>query len=207
MPAQNEIERDRQPYHLYKNIRIQAIPVSPSETKTPLQIVCFFDQSKNQSYAGGTEAIDDHFQGAIKRLRADDLFHGERFETLLLTPSDGEIQANRLLLLGLGNPDTLLLESLEALGRVIIQEAIKLDVKGFCFAPSLKDAGFSALPAGDVSLALIKGMIRAIDSAQSLQERKLIPAIKLEEIVFLAGLAHVESSQAGLQKALGAFQV
>lgn len=39
--------------------------LSPSETATSLQVVCFVDFDKNQHYEGGTYAVNEHFQGAI----------------------------------------------------------------------------------------------------------------------------------------------
>ncbi|RYZ68834.1 MAG: hypothetical protein EOP05_15760, partial [Proteobacteria bacterium] len=82
--------KTKQPFHTYKGLRLQAIPVSPSEAESPLQVVCFFDQTKNQNYAGGTELVDQKFGGAIRKLRAEDHFRGELLETLLLTPPNHE---------------------------------------------------------------------------------------------------------------------
>src|SRR6185503_8883507 len=200
MKAKSDLEKEKQPFHSYGNVKFQVIPVSPSDTSTSLQIVCFFDQSKNQEYGGGTEAVNGHFDGAIKTLRAEDHFHGDFLETLLLTPK-GQIPAKKLLMIGLGDPDRFGVQNMEAVGRVAMNEAIKLDVSEFCFAPSIRDAGVTSIPAGDVTVALSRGMFSALKSAEVLFERGLIPPIRLAEAVFLAGPQHLENSQAGLKKA------
>ncbi len=195
-------EKQSQPYHVHRSVRFQSIPVSPADTDTPLQVVCFFDQTQNQTLGGGTAAVNERLGGLIAALRAADHFRGELFETLLLTPHATQLPARRLLLVGLGDPARLSLEALGGVGRVAVREAIKLEEPSFCFAPSLKDAGFGGFPAADVSTALALGMVSAIATAQALAERGLTPPPRLAEIVFLAGPQHLESSQAGLLKAL-----
>lgn len=202
MTSISEQEKAKQPHHIHNNIKFQVIPVSPSSTETPLQIVCFFDQTKNQTYAGGTELVNDHFNGAIKEMRANDCFRGDLFETLLLTPAEGQIPAKKLLLIGLGDPEKLSLDTITSVGRIAVQEAVKLNVESFSFAPSIKDAGLTTFPAGDVSIALAYGLIKGIDSSIKLKEAKLIPQFNLKEIVLLAGAQHVGASQAGLKTAL-----
>lgn len=202
MQSKSEQERLKQPGFIYKNVKFLAIPVSPADTATDLQVVCFFDQSKNQNYSGGTEAVDRSLNGAIKDLRANDYFRGARLETLLLTPMANQIPAQKLLLLGLGDPETFSSEVLESVGRLVIQEAIKLNVANVAFAPSLKDAEFSSKATSDVSTLVAQGMMHAISSMQILAEKKLVSAFALKEVIFLAGLQHLENSQLGLKKAL-----
>ncbi|RYZ98127.1 MAG: hypothetical protein EOP11_21090, partial [Proteobacteria bacterium] len=182
------------------------VPVSPSETNSPLQMVCFLDARKNQSYAGGTEAVDAKFNGAIKALRAADHFRGDFLETLLLHPLKAQIKADKLLLLGLGDPELLSLPRLESLGHLAVMEAIKIGVPAFSFAPSLKDAGLSLFSAAEVATVLSRGMLRALHSAQALAEQGLLPKISLREIIFLAGAAHLTSAQEGLSAAFGGAQ-
>lgn len=202
MTSVSEQEKLKQPYHVHNDVKFQVIPVSPSSTVTPLQIVCFFDQTKNQTYGGGTELVNHHFNDAIKMLRAEDHFRGELLETLLLTPTENQIPAKKLLMIGLGDPNTFSLDTMASIGRVAVQEAVKLNVESFSFAPSVKDAGIAAFDAGEVSVALAKGMTKAIHSSKYLADKKLIPVFNLKEIILLAGPQHVENSQAGLKSVL-----
>ena len=185
-------------------VRIKAVAQSPSATDTELQVVCFFDQTLNQVYGGGTELVDAGFKGAIRELRSEDIFRGERLETLLLQPQTHQIPARRLLMIGLGDPAQLTLDTLQAVGRIAVREAIKLNVWSFSFAPSLKDAGLSMFEASEVSVALAQGMVRAIAQAETLHARGLDASFLLEEIVFLAGPAHLENSLKGLRAVFAA---
>ncbi|MFC5520781.1 M17 family peptidase N-terminal domain-containing protein [Polaromonas jejuensis] len=184
-------------------VTFKAVVMSPSATDTALQVVCFPDQTLNQTYGGGTELVDAGFKGAIRDLRREDIFRGERLETLLLQPARQQIPARNLLLIGLGDPTMLTLDTLTAVGRVAAREAIKLNVWSFCFAPSLKDAGLSLFDASEVSVALARGMTQAISRAQTLHARGLQQDFLLEEVIFLAGTQHFESSLKGLRTAFG----
>jgi Cytosol aminopeptidase family, N-terminal domain len=178
----------------------KVLAVSPSKTTTPLQFVCFFDQTKNQNYAGGTELVDLALEGRIRRLRADDCFRGHRFETLLISPKT--LGAERLMLVGLGDPSTFALHDLETLGELLVKEAAKLNVESFAYAPSLKDADFLSFATDDVSSAVVRGMHKGLRALHALAQAGLVAPLALREIQFLAGAAHLEAASAGLQRAL-----
>lgn len=203
MDSVSDQEKTKQPFHNHKGIRFQAIPVSPAVTRTPLQMICFFDQTLNQVMEGGTMDVDEHFHGAIRELRAKDHFRGEFLETLVITPKDRQIAADKLLLIGLGDPNQFSYDRLKILGRVIINEAVKLKVSSAAFAPDIRDAGIHSFPAREVAVALARGMLRAVTSAIALAEQGLIPKIELAEVILLAGTKHVLDAQAGLRDVLG----
>lgn len=91
---------------------------------------------------------------------------------------------------------------MKSVGHVAMNEAIKLQVESFSFAPSIKDAGITSIPTGDVSIELTKGMISAFTSAQYFVDNEMMPPIKLKEVIFLAGVKHLENSQAGIKSAI-----
>lgn len=184
-------------------INFSVLVQSPSATGTPLQIVCFFDSNKNQHYEGGTDAVNAHFSGAIAELRSNGTFSGRELETLLITPTQQQIPADQLLLIGLGNPDEVSLKLFEKVGYLIVLEAAKLNVTAFCFAPSLKDAGVSGLAADDVSAALAKGMQHALDTTAILSSKGLMRISVLKKITLLAGAPQAENAFKGLQRFFG----
>lgn len=202
MLSPTEQEKQKQPFYTYRQVRFQVIPLSPSAVETPLQISCFFNYAKNQEMRGGTLAVDEHFHGAIRTLRQENIFAGEAFETLLLTPSNAEIPAQRLLFVGLGDPEKLTADIMKTVGRLAVNEAIKLGVTGFCFAPSILDAGVTSLPASDISGPLVKGMAEALAGAEILVERGLIPRPPLREAILLASPQHLENAQMGMRNIL-----
>jgi hypothetical protein len=177
---------------------------SPSETKTSLQIVCFFDIDLNDHYQGGTHAVNEHFNGAIHDIRISGIFKGRALETLLISPVSKQIPAEKLLLIGLGDPGALNLNLMEIAGYTAVMEAVKAGVKDFCFAPSLKDAGITmSFKKTDLSQTLANGMHRAFTAATSLAKRNMLTPIVLKDIYLLAGQAQAENSYQGLKKAFG----
>ncbi|MDQ0595034.1 hypothetical protein QFZ37_003403 [Chryseobacterium ginsenosidimutans] len=176
--------------------------VSPSESVTSLQVVCFVDFTKNQHYEGGTYAVNEHFQGAIDEVRKSGIFRGNEMQTLLLTPMLKQIPAQKLLLIGLGEPDKLSLDLFNRVGYCVVLEAVKLGVPDLCFAPSIKDAGLSGFAAADVSKALALGMNTALETASILFQKNLAPEILLKEIFLLAGQTQADNAYKGLKEAL-----
>ena len=175
--------------------------LSPSETVTSLQVVCFVDFDKNQHYEGGTYAVDEHFQGAIDEIRKSGIFRGIEMQTLMLTPMLKQIPAQKLLLIGLGDPDKLSLDLFTQVGYNVVLEALKLGVSDLCFAPSIKDAGLSGFAAADVSKALALGMNAALEATAILHQKNLAPEILLKEIYLLAGQPQGENAYQGLEEA------
>lgn len=189
---------------LVKNgVSFNTAVISPSETVTSLQIVCFFNFQKNQHYEGGTYAVNEHFGGEIHRIRKSGIFRGVALETLLITPLLKQIPAGRLLLLGLGDPEGLNLDLVELIGYTAAMEAIKLGVKDFCFAPSLKDAGIAmSFEKTDISKMLGRGMLRAITTSVALAQKNMLKPMALTDINLLAGQAQAANAYKGLQQAL-----
>lgn len=175
--------------------------LSPSETVTSLQVVCFVDFNKNQHYEGGTYAVNEHFQGTIDEVRKSGVFRGIEMQTLLLTPMLKQIPAQKLLLMGLGDPAKLSLDLFNRVGYNVVLEALKLGVSDLCFAPSIKDAGLSGFAAADVSKALALGMNAALEATAILYQKNLAPEISLKEIYLLAGQPQGENAYQGLEEA------
>lgn len=175
---------------------------SPSETTTSLQIVCFFNIDLNEHYEGGTYAINEHFKGAIHDIRKSGIFKGRALETLLITPASKQIPAEKLLLIGLGDPRALDLDLMEIAGYTAVMEAVKTGVKDFCFAPSLKDAGMiMSFKKTDLSQTLANGMHRAFTAATALAQKNMLAPVLLKEIYLLAGQAQADNSYQGLKRA------
>lgn len=175
---------------------------SPSETTTSLQVVCFFDIDLNEHYEGGTYAVNEHFKGAIHDIRKSGIFKGRALETLLIIPALKQIPAERLLLIGLGNPAVLDLGLMEMAGYTAVMEAIKAGVSDLCFAPSLKDAGIMmSFEKTAISQTLANGMHRALNTTNMLIQKYMHGAVVLKEINLLAGQAQADNSYRGLQSA------
>jgi hypothetical protein len=116
----------------------------PYDADTPLQIVCYFKHKKSGDKAlGAAVELDKKLGGVIASLRNRGEFMGDELETLLLTPPKDSIKPKLLLLVGLGDEDSLSLERMERIGRTALREAAKLGVKRAAFAPLIRDQGNS----------------------------------------------------------------
>jgi len=185
-------------------ISFNTLVVSPSETITSMQIICFFDFQKNQYYSGGTYAVNQHFGNELHEIRSKGIFRGNALETLLITPCLNQIPAHLLLLIGLGDPEKLSLDLLESVGYAITMEAIKLKVTDFCFAPSLKDAGITlSFGKTSVSKALGQGIVKALKASAVLVQKNLAQPILLTKINLLAGQPQAVYGHEGLRQAFG----
>jgi hypothetical protein len=176
----------------------------PSTADTPLQVVCYFKHKPaGDKTMGAAVELDKDLGGAITSLRKRGEFTGDALETLLLTPPAGTIKAKRLLLIGLGDEESLSLERMEQVGRVALREAAKLGVPRATFAPLLRDQGDSRYAAGEVARAVLRGVILAYDTDRRLQKEGLAKEFVLEQWAYEAGAKYFDETIAAAQRAIG----
>ena len=107
-----------------------------------------------------------------------------------------------LLLVGLGDEDSLSLERMERVGKIALREAAKLGVKRAAFAPLLRDQGNAKLGTGDVEQAVTRGMLLAYDTEKRLQKEGLGKSFTLEEWAVEAGPDYFDDTVKGVQKGI-----
>jgi len=175
----------------------------PYDADTPLQVVCYFKHKKaGDKTLGAAVELDKRLKGVIASLRDRGEFAGDELETLVLTPPKDTIKPKLLLLVGLGNEDSLSLDRMERVGRVAMREASRLGVKRAAFAPLLRDQGNSKLGTGDVERAVTRGVLLAYDTEKRLQEEGLAKAFTLEEWAVEAGPDYFDDTVAGIRKGI-----
>jgi hypothetical protein len=201
MTATVESEKAPQNAQNFLGVKFQVVAVSPANSRTPLQIVCFFEWTRNAVMAGGSGELNDRLDGVLRSIRAEHGFRGEEFESLLIVPRPHKVAPERILLFGLGDPETLSAERLIRIGRMAVFEATLAGVPAFAFAPDIKDAGVT-FQGGEVSDLLISGMIDALRTQARLEALGIAEPQRLREITLLAGHEHLHNSQAGLEHAL-----
>jgi hypothetical protein len=201
--ASNDSEKSSQTPQTVFGVKFQVVAVSPANSATPLQIVCFFEWTRNAVMTGGSGELNDRMDGVIRTIRQEHGFRGEEFESLLIVPPPHKVNPERILLFGLGDPDTLSPERLTRIGRMAVFEATLAGVPAFAFAPDIRDAGVS-FRGGEVSELLITGMIDALRTQARLAVLGIAEPQRLREITLLAGHEHVHNSQAGLERAIQA---
>src|SRR4051812_24216786 len=146
----------------------------PYDADTPLQVVCYFKHKKaGDKTLGAAVELDKRLKGVIAALRDRGEFAGDELETLLITPPADTIKPKMLLLIGLGDEDTLSLDRMERVGKVAVREASRLGVKQVAFAPLIRDQGNAKFNTGEIGRAVTKGMLLAYDTELRLQKEKL----------------------------------
>ena len=149
---------------------------------------------------GAPVELDKELGGVISRLRERGEFEGAELETLLLLPPKGSIKAKALLLVGLGEEDSLSLDRMEQVGRVALREAARLGVRRVAFAPILRDQGSTKLATGDVARVVVKGVLLAYDTEKRLQNEGLAEEWTLEEWTCEAGPVYFDETVVGVKR-------
>jgi len=201
MTASSDSEKAPQAAQTFLGVKFQVIPVSPANSITPLQIVCFFEWTRNTVMTGGSGELNDRLDGVLRSVREEHGFRGEEFESLLIVPRPHKVNPERILLFGLGDPETLSAERLTRIGRMAVFEATLAGVPTFAFAPDIRDAGV-IFRGAEVSNLLITGMIDALRTLARLAVLGIAEPQRLKEITLLAGKEHLRTSQAGLEHAI-----
>jgi hypothetical protein len=108
-----------------------------TETKTDMQVICLFRSSPVNTLHGSLAEIDEKLKGLLDRIRKPDLFRGELGETLLIAPPAGGLGARKLLIIGLGDPQTFSPQRMDLVGEILYAEAARLGVAHPYFAPTI----------------------------------------------------------------------
>ena len=176
----------------------------PYTADVPLQVVCYFKYTPEgaKKMTGAAVELDKRLGGVIASLRERGDFVGDEGETLLLLPPKDVIQANALLLVGLGEEKALSLAVLERVGRTALREAARLGVSRVAYAPLIRDQGNSKLGTGDVAAAVLRGVLLAYDTEKRLQKEGLAKAFTLEQWNVEAGEKYFGDTVTGVQKGI-----
>jgi hypothetical protein len=176
----------------------------PYTADIPLQVVCYFKYTPDgaKRMKGAPVELDKELGGVISALRERGEFEGDELETLLLIPPKDSIKAKALLLIGLGEEDTLSLARMERVGRVALREASRLGVRQVAFAPLIRDQGNSKLNTGDIAAAVVKGVLLAYDTERHLQKEGLAREWTLDEWHVEAGAAYFGETVTGVKRGI-----
>jgi hypothetical protein len=191
------------PFEAPNGLTIKVRMEGPYDAHTPLQVVCYFKHNQaGDKTLGAAVELDKRLGGVIASLRSRGEFAGDELETLLLTPPEDRIKPKLLLLVGLGDGDSLSLERMERVGKVALREAAKLGVKRAAFAPLIRDQANSRFGTGAVAQAVTRGVLLAYDTDKRLQKEGLAKGFTLEEWVMEAGADYFADTVASVQKAI-----
>ncbi|MDB5384884.1 MAG: hypothetical protein JWM11_530 [Planctomycetaceae bacterium] len=176
----------------------------PYDADVPLQIVCYFKRtdSSDERMAGAPVELDKRLGGVIGAFRSRGDFSGEALETLLIEVPATTIKAKRLLLIGLGDEQSLSRDLMERVGRTALRESARLGSEVVAFAPLIKDQGNDSIPAGEVERAVIRGVLLAYDTEMRMQKQGLSKAFTLKRWIVEAGPKYYDETVAGVDRAI-----
>lgn len=185
-------------------VKIRVRMEGPYTADVPLQIVCYFKYTPEgaKRMTGAPVELDKKLGGVIASLRERGEFAGHRLETICITPPRHSIKAKALLLVGLGSEEDLSLKLLEEVGRAGLREAARRGVKRVAYAPLIRDQGNTKLAAGDVAIAVVRGMLVAYDTEKRLQKEGLATTYTLDEWNVEAGPQYFDETVAAVEKAI-----
>jgi leucyl aminopeptidase len=107
------------------DLKISTVQTKAAAVKTPLLVLFFFEGDTDLESSAAD--LDKKLNGLLKRVVAQD-FHGKKDETLVLYPGDGLIEADRVVLIGVGKREDFTLERLRRGVGVAVRQAEKLGV-------------------------------------------------------------------------------
>jgi hypothetical protein len=174
----------RQALPTIRNVAFEIVTWAPSQADVDLSIACMFEREMpGAQLAGGLLQLDEAFGGALTRQREEGAFAAHERETLLIRKPPASVQAQAVLLMGMGDPTTLSSAVIEGVLRVAFHEAVRFGASTVAFAPSLLDAGLANLAPLDLEAAMVRGVLGALRAEQS----------GVRKWVFDAGAAHFDA--------------
>jgi len=179
---------------------IEVLVQSPADTDTALQVICLFESTPQTPFHGALAEIDQRLRGLLTHLRESGEFKAHLGDTRLIIPREGTITAERLLLIGLGDPETFTPERMEAVAPIVVLVSEKYNVHHPDFAPAVLDGGVTKFSTGEVAQHFALGLRRAVHFQEPITNNNQPPFdIHLS---YLAGPTHAAETQCALDRPL-----
>ncbi|HET9982091.1 MAG TPA: leucyl aminopeptidase [Longimicrobiales bacterium] len=164
-------------------LRIAIEEAAPSDYRTPLLVLQHFERDRQP---GGLAAdLDRRLGGAISRVLERGDFQGKRDETLLLYPAEGQIAAERVLLVGVGKREDYTAEQLRRAVGAAVRQAEKLRVRELAFSMAHVDRLSEHMGAFHAGLATVEAATlaawdyRELKTSADAKERVAVEAVTL----------------------------
>lgn len=178
-------------------LEIQVVVQGPGTVEAELVVAGFFEYLENETLIGGAKGLNDGLKGKVMQYRTDGSFSGAVGESFLFKPEADTIPGQWVLLAGLGKRDGITLDIVRDIGAMAVETANRQGFTNLAFAPEIRDAGVTTLPAGDVAQAAAEGFLRKYRELQQSGQ-----PVSLKTCFMLAGAAHAVNAEAGVKLAL-----
>ena len=166
------------------DLRVSAVRAGSTLT-TPLLVLPMFD--RESTLAGAYAEIDGRMSGALRGLLERGDFRGRKDETLILYPREGEISAERILLVGLGKAEDYTVERLRRAVGTAIRTAERMGITALAFSlehtmrsSERMGAGLAARAAAEAGVLAVwdfrelKTVLPEEDKPRPIEELKLV---------------------------------
>ena len=124
---------------------------------------------------------------------------------MLIAPPKGGLGAKQLLIIGLGDSLSFSPQRMQLVGEVLYSEAARIGAAHPFFAPTILDGGVSKFTTGEVAEQVIRGFLRAASIDKILRDAHASGA-RVTALTYLAGAKNVDSTRAGIEKAIAAMK-
>lgn len=189
-------------------IAIDQLPITvkvigPVQAQTDLQIIGLFKHKpQGDKMLEALDDLDKRLGGIITSLRMNNQFQGNDLETILLIPPPHSISAKQLMIIGLGEEDSITIDKLHQVGIVALREAVRLGASRVAFAPTIRDQGNAKIPTGDVASTIVQGIIEAYQTEKMLQKKGLAKPFSIQEWIYEAGPVFFQEVKESVEKAI-----
>jgi len=180
------------------NMQLSVEEIGPVTQTTDLQIICIFkhDAAGGDQYIEAMQDFNSKQGNFLSNIRERGEFIGALGETFLYTPPAGSITPKRVLLIGVGDKNSISIDALRLAGRIAVREAVRLGATNVSFAPTLRDQGSSVIDVGEEDAAVAQQVILAYDTEMKLQVQKLAPATTISTWTIEAGPKYFDGAVA-----------
>jgi leucyl aminopeptidase len=175
----------------YQNLDIELVTWDCASAEVELSCACVFEhEMDNRSFSGGLAHLDDALNGRLYEIRKNNWFSAKLNDALLINQTPSTIQASKVLLIGMGDPEDFTLERIETAIKTVVKTAHQLELKSVAFAPSILDTGLNP-PAG-LNELMLRSLKEELDRHTQLYLQNLVKKSEIERWVFDAGFQNYD---------------
>ena len=179
----------------FHGVEFDVVAWGPKDAKVDLSFACMFEhEAAGASLGGGMLSLDQSLDRLLTRMRAGGAFKAQQLETLHLASLPDRLAPRSIMVIGLGNPETLTPALLERATGMAIAEAIRLKAATVAFAPNLLDAGLSDVAGMHIASSMLAGVFHALATATLLAEAGFSETPSIRRWSFDTGLAHIDAA-------------
>lgn len=197
-------QAERLPIGHVDGVDFDVVAWGPAQADVDFSVACMFEHELDGApIAGGLLGLDTALGGKLTALRASGDFLAQPMETLLISLPPATLPARAVLVIGLGQPETLDSDRMRRATRVAMREAIRHGARSMAFAPSVLDGGHTDNAGLDMPRVMMQGMLGALRAEHALAQAGLAPPPSLVQCTFDVGAPRLHNASQAFIAAFG----